>query len=246
MNQRGSAADMKRCVHAGGVSIDYTLSKKRVKNLNLRVRPDGSVTLSAPAYISAAKADAFVKSRIPFILAARKKYQNSPRLLTAEPEYLPGDLFYYLGEPWRVQVHAAGAGKERVERQGQILHLFVSDPHERQRRCALAERWLREQARAYFETLSARVWQVFAPLGVPRATIRVRKMKSTWGNCRPLTGIITLNTKLLHAPAVAIEYVMVHEYAHLIHPNHSADFYHLVEVILPDYRQRKQLLRQFG
>lgn len=252
MSKAVSPASWRRSVTIGGQTIAYELVKKRVKNLNLRVRPDGGVLVSIPFGVSDERADRFVSSKAAFIFAARRRYETSARILAGDAQYLPGEPFYYLGRPLSVQIRSLTSGREHAERQEDHLVLYLNpssgegSERARQRRGALAERWLREQGMAYFSALSDRVWPLFAPLGVPPAQIKVRRMKSTWGNCRPLSGVITINSKLLHVPAGCIEYVMVHEYAHFIHPNHSADFYRLVGAVLPDYQKRRQLLRQFG
>ena len=73
--------------------------------------------------------------------------------------------------------------------------------------------------------------------------MKIRNMKSRWGSCQPQRGIITLNARMIAAPREAIEYVVVHEFAHFIHPNHSKEFYTLVEQLMPDWKTRKKMLQ---
>ena len=67
-------------------------------------------------------------------------------------------------------------------------------------------------------------------------------MKSRWGSCNPGKGILTFNTQLMYAPPECIEYVVVHEFAHFLQPNHSALFYNEVAAVLPDWKDRRKKL----
>jgi predicted metal-dependent hydrolase len=82
-------------------------------------------------------------------------------------------------------------------------------------------------------------YQVFKQYGVPYPELKIRYMTSCWGSCRPKSGIITLNSKLIEAPRCSIEYVVLHEFAHFIHPNHSRKFYDFVSMLMPDWKERK-------
>ena len=64
-------------------------------------------------------------------------------------------------------------------------------------------------------------------------------MTSRWGSCQTVKGIITLNSKLIEKPLRCIEYVVLHEFAHFIHPNHSKEFYDFVASLMPDWKERK-------
>ena len=73
-------------------------------------------------------------------------------------------------------------------------------------------------------------------------TIKIREMKSRWGSCIPAKQQITLNKRLIHYPVEFIEYVVLHEFVHLIQPNHSKAFYHIIEYHMPDYKARIALV----
>ena len=94
-----------------------------------------------------------------------------------------------------------------------------------------------------FLTICKEIYPLFKPYGVKYPLIKIRSMKSRWGSCQPQKGIITLNSNMIAAPREAIEYVVLHEFAHFIHPNHSKDFYGLVEKLMPDWKQRKAMLQ---
>ena len=93
------------------------------------------------------------------------------------------------------------------------------------------------------EQICREIYPLFKGYGVPWPKITVRDMTSCWGSCRPARAAITLNSRLIGQPRDSIEYVVLHEFAHFIHPNHSKDFYALVSELMPDWRERKEKLR---
>ena len=186
-----------RTVCAGEKNIKYILERKQVKNINMRVRPDGSVRVSAGPWADASQIDDFVLSKAEFILKAMKRFENM-----AEAE-----------EKYQEELVKAKAGRESL----------------------LADVSL-------FTEILDEFYPLFVPYGVKKPKLRVRTMKSCWGSCLVNKGIITLNRKLLMKPRECIEYVVVHELCHFIHPNHSKQFYGFMEQFMPDWKDRKARL----
>ena len=75
--------------------------------------------------------------------------------------------------------------------------------------------------------------------GIEKPTLRIRDMETRWGSCLAKKRIITLNKRLLESPRNCIEYVVMHELCHLIHPNHSKQFYSFLTMLMPDWKERK-------
>lgn len=167
--------------------ITYELTRKKVKRINLRVRPDGSVAVSAAPRVPLAFIDGFVVSKASWIAARRQELARRP----ARPAEPPS----------------------------------------------------KEECLPVFEAALARYFPAFTRWHIAYPQLRVRAMKSRWGSCIPSKNAITLNAWLLTKPEAALEYVVVHELAHLVVPNHSADFYAVVAAVLPDYQERRALLR---
>ena len=172
---------------AGGVR--YEFKRKRVKNINLRVRADGSVAVSAPLGAPLAQVDAFVAGRARWIEAAR--------------------------------VRALARGEEE------------------QRPCSVS----REDALALFTQVSDAVFPLFAQvLNGQRPVLKVRQMKTRWGVCVPAKRQITFSLRLAEKPREAVEYVVLHEYAHFVRADHSPAFWAVVARYMPDYKARRRLL----
>ena len=101
------------------------------------------------------------------------------------------------------------------------------------------------QALALFGQVSEEIFPLFAPvLGGQRPRLQVRDMKTRWGSCSPARRQITLNLRLASKPRPLVEYVVLHEYCHFVHPNHQAGFWALMERLMPDCKARRRALRQ--
>ncbi len=99
----------------------------------------------------------------------------------------------------------------------------------------------------FMEALAQRVYDEFQQAGytVPTPTLRLRYMTSRWGSCMPMKESITMNTRLLLGPTEFAHYVMVHEFAHFIEPNHSSRFYKVMSDVLPNWVEIKAEMRAY-
>lgn len=231
-----------RTVQSTSLSITYTLERKCVKNLNLRVRKNGSVYVSANEHVSAATIDAFVLSKSNFINNAIAKFKEIEHYKPEPKQYISGESFYIQGHSLRLQVDMAS--RESVHSDGSYIYLRVKDPDDLQRRERLVKRFLHRECVVVFTQTLDQLYPLFAKYGVGRPTLRIRDMETRWGSCLAKKGIITLNTRLLEAPQNCIEYVVMHELCHLIHPNHSKSFYSFLAMLMPDWKERKHMLEQ--
>ncbi|SHI86955.1 M48 family metallopeptidase [Parasporobacterium paucivorans] len=175
-----------RAVQWNGTELAYKLYRKKVKNINLRIKGNGEIVVSAGNRIPSGYIDEFVNSKGQYIenaITRQKERLNNPVNVPAHPK--------------------------------QTL-----------------------------EDICKEVYNIFKPYSLAYPIIKTRKMTSRWGSCHPYKGMIILNNKLLEAPIECIEYVVLHEFAHFLHPNHSRQFYDFVEGHMPDWKERKALLRR--
>ena len=106
----------------------------------------------------------------------------------------------------------------------------------------MLEGYLTQRCLEQMEEICERIYPVFSRMGVAWPQIKVRSMVSRWGSCQPKKKIVTFSRQLGETPPACMEYVAVHEFCHFIQPNHSAAFHQLMTELMPDWRQRKQLL----
>ena len=91
-----------------------------------------------------------------------------------------------------------------------------------------------------------RVYPLIAPLGVTMPELKIRKMRSQWGNCHWMQGYITLNIALHRCPEHLRDYVALHELVHFIHHDHGAGFYAVMDALMPDWRRRRAQLKEYA
>ncbi len=232
--------------------IEYELTRKRVKNVNLRIHtPDGRVTVSAPRRTSEAFIAEFVAAKAPWI----RKQQARIAAMPPRPEltYTHGEEHPFLGHPYPLEIHAA-AGRPGAEFQSESQREFqaefqfegATEPPE-EPRLVVHARDPRDPAeikrhidRAYRRELQQRL-DVLVPeweqrLGVKTTKIRIRAMKRKWGACRTRSGDVVFNLELVKQPSSAMDYVVLHELAHLIEPSHGARFQAILTEHMPDWR----------
>ncbi|WP_324669444.1 M48 family metallopeptidase [Geochorda subterranea] len=142
------------------------------------------------------------------------------------------------GLPHRVEVRVAPLGRSRVVRSDSTIWVLMA-PAERRRPEQLLGAWLRAEAR---RVIVARVAQLAERHRFRYGRIFVRAQKSRWGSCSS-RGNLSFNFRLILAPPEILDYVILHELAHLRVPDHSPRFWRLVETLCPDYRSRRRWLR---
>jgi Predicted metal-dependent hydrolase len=223
--------------------ISYQLTRKRVKNVNLRIKQDGQVLVSANTCVPVAFIDDFIRQKQDFILSALAKYEEKRELHPDIPkQYVSGESYVLLGRNLTLKVEEAQT--EEVYADGSYIFLKVRNKENFRRKEILMTKWLKEYQTAVFQKLILQTYERFRKYDVPFPTLKVRTMKSRWGSCQPQKGIITLNSRLIEAPKTSVEYVVLHEFAHFIHPNHSKAFWDFVTMMMPDWKERRKGLEQ--
>lgn len=220
--------------------IVYHLEQKPVKNLNLRIRKDGSVYVSANDDVPVGKVDEFVVSKGAYILSALQRFQELSRYRPQPKQYTSGETFCILGRGLRLKVFEGS--KDAIHSDGVYIFLQAKDSTDAKRKERIVTRFLDQQCKDQFGEIMAEIYPLFQKYGVAQPTLRIRDMDTRWGSCLSKKGIITLNKRLLEAPRSCIEYVVMHEFCHFIHPNHSKQFYDFLTMLMPDWKERKVAL----
>ncbi len=225
-------------------SMSYNLTRKNVKNINLRIKSDGTVWVSAHESISVKKIEAFIISRWNSIQKHMRRFDEMKKYEPVVNQYTDGDEFYLLGNIVKLKVMESS--NESIFIDGEYIYLKVRDKEDKKRKEVIVERFFDKFSREYLENILEEVYPMVSKYGIEFPNLKIRNMKSRWGSCMPYKKQINLNKKLVHVPKECIEYVVLHEYAHFIHLNHSKNFYKFVETLMPDYKDRKALLSGYG
>ena len=222
-------------LNVDGLEIPVSVVRKRVKNLNLRVRADGTVTLSIPQHLPLARAREFLDRKGGWIAErVRRNIERrlSPDLAGELPDRIP--LWGKLVPRDSVQANSGQAASDRdASGQGAPGQTTIDQ-------AALDELYRTEVLRA----LPGIVERMEARIGVHAARWSVRVMKTRWGSCTPKTGAIRINARLAAYPSECLEFVVAHELVHLLEPSHNARFHALLDEFCPDNRHPAKLLRE--
>ena len=222
-------------LNVDGLEIPVSVVRKRVKNLNLRVRADGTVTLSIPQHLPLARAREFLDRKGDWIAErVRRNIERrpSPDLAGELPDRIP--LWGKLVPRDSVQANSGQAASDRdASGQGAPGQTAIDQ-------AALDELYRTEVLRA----LPGIVERMEARIGVHAARWSIRMMKTRWGSCTPKTGAIRINARLAAYPPECLEFVVAHELVHLLEPSHNARFRTLLDEFCPDNRHPAKLLRE--
>lgn len=234
-----------RVIILGGTEIKYELTRKSVKNVNLRIDAAGNVKVSASRRVPVDYIEGFMRQKQTFIVSAvERAEQNSHQREKEQPKtvrkYVDGEQLTLLGDKFELKV--VKSGTENISFDNGYLCFRVKNAEDTRHKELLYEKWLKAYQYEVYEDVCHRVYGVFKQYGVKYPVIKIRRMTSRWGSCQPYRGIVTLNSRLIETPLCCIEYVVMHEFCHFIHPDHSKAFHALMTSLMPDWKQRKQLL----
>lgn len=212
--------------------------RKAIKNLHLGVYPpDGRVRVAAPKRLSDDAVRVAVIDKLSWIRRQKASFAEQPR--QSAREMVGGECHYYLGRRYRLKrVETTGRG-EVVLGRSNFMELHTSPDASIEARRRILDRWYRERLKEMAAPLIKK-WET--TLDVALTHWGVRKMKTKWGSCNPERRRITVNLELAKKPPECLEYIVVHELAHLIVANHSDQFQALMDRHLPKWRSTRKLL----
>lgn len=223
-------------LHVDG--IDVTVVRKRIKHTYLSVsRVNGAVRVSAPLRADDRAVRELVASKLAWIRRKRHESEQRPRL--PPPRFQSGESHPVWGRTLELVVREE-RGRPDVRRDGDgRLALRVPPEAPLEARSGLLDAWYRAELASRVPTLVAK-WEPV--VGETVAEWRIKKMKTRWGSCNHVARRIWLSLELAKKPPACLEYVLVHEMAHLIEPNHSKRFYAVMDRLMPDWKTHRDVL----
>jgi len=221
----------------GDIKVDVV--QKDIKNVHLSVNPPtGKVRISAPSRMSHDAIRSFAISKLGWIKDKQQELLNQER--ESPREFLERESHYVWGRRYLLVVSEDSVPASIELKHGRMLLTIRPGTDEESRRVIL-EGWYREQIRKAAQPLLAQ----WAPLmGVEVERYFVRRMKTKWGSCNPSSRTIRLNTELAKKPPECLEYIIVHELAHLIEPTHNERFVAVMDRFMPQWEVYRQLLNR--
>ncbi len=227
-----------REITVGGVRV--AIVRKSIKNLHLGVYPPhGRVRVAVPRAVSDDAVRLAVIGKLAWIRRQQAQFEEQPR--RSLPEMVSGESHDVFGRRYRLRV-IEGEGAARVVLRGRsFLELHVQPGTGATEREQILERWYRERLRECVRPLIA-TWQ--GVLGVQVADWGIRKMKTRWGSCNRDARRIWLNLELARKQLPCVEYIVVHELAHLRERHHNEVFRAIMDRALPQWRLRRDELNR--
>ena len=210
-------------------SLNVIRSNRRT--LTLQIAPDASLIIRAPKRASAEYIRQTVQSKMPWILKRQRLARQSFR---PPVKYVDGEEFLYLGTLYKLLV-VSDTNIPLVFNDKEFLLSESYLPKASQ----LFKAWYKKRA---LEIITNRIKPYVEMTGLKYNRISITSAKKRWGSCS-LKGNINFSWRLVMTPLMVIDYVIVHELAHLEEHNHSSRFWNKVRVLFPNYLQAKQWLR---
>lgn len=224
-------------IQYGSVFIGYDVEFVRRKTLGIRVLPDGSVLVKAPSDVTLQQIREKVHKRAGWILR-QKRFFEAFGIPTTGRRYVSGESHLYLGRQYMLRVIESNTNA--VHYQNNILEI---ECRHKKDAGVLLQTWYRQRANVKFQEYAVLIMEHFSVYGVKPRQISIRKMDRRWGYCT-VNGDIFLNPQLIRAPKGCIEYVIIHEMCHLVHRNHTKDFYALLAKEMPHWEKWKTKLEK--
>lgn len=205
------------------------------RTLSLRVPAPGFLRVSCSQRLALREIFSFIEEKRGFIEAREQEWRNQLSRASVQ-KFANGEKCLFLGEERCLDIREH-TGRGRAELKGDQLLLKVPSLEP----CHIQETLIRFYKKAGRNYLSHLVKVQSEKMGLFPRALSFRSQRTRWGSCSS-QGKISLNWRLIVAPSEVAEYVVIHELAHLRHPNHSQQFWSLVENFSPDYRRHKKWL----
>ena len=193
---------------------------KNNKNMYLRIKDDLKIVITAPKRTPERVITSFISNNIDYI---KKIIIQKEQIKTKKQDKLE-----YLGNLYDIC---------RINEK----NIYIGDTKAFVGTKVNLDTWYKKKSKEVFETYYNNCFEQFKESKI-KPNLKIRKMKSKWGVCNITNKTITLNQELIKLDSKYLEYVIYHELCHLKHPNHSKDFWNLVEIYIPNYKQiRKEM-----
>lgn len=218
-----------------GTQIQYTVTRKRVKNINIHINEKCEVSVSAPYKADIERITAFVESKAGWIIkntTAIDSYNRSK----PDNEIYTGKKLYILGKEYTAKV--IKSERNNIEITDNDIVIYSEYEGENLKR--LYTEFLKNKAKEVFLYVIEKACINMEEENLPRFNILIRNMKTRWGTCNTRTNVVTLNLQLIKTDTECIYQVVCHELTHFKVHNHGKDFYRILEKYVPNWKDLKK------
>lgn len=218
--------------------IQYTLQRSNRKTASIYIERDGRVSVYVPKKLTNKQVEELLENKRKWIYRNLAEWEDLNATRT-QREYVNGEGFFYLGRSYRLKL---------VDQQEATL--MLKDGHF----CLRSNNGSAPDADAEFKEFFREKGKKRIPdrvafyqdrMDVEATAVKIIDLKNRWASCSS-NGNLNFHWKCMMAPPNILDYIVVHELAHLIHTNHTEAFWNEVDKVMPDYRDRKEWLRVNG
>jgi hypothetical protein len=215
-------------------TVILNITYKSVKNINVRIY-DGEVHVSANKSVSVDYIEKLILKKADYVLTAVKN------TAVKEKNY---DYVMLLGEKIPLEIIKITKGSElSCDFDGKKLVIYTDDESDKTKTDYITDCWYKELAPLVFNASLERIYPLVKPFGVPKPMLVFQKMKTRWGVCFYTKNKVKMNINLLKYPVSCTDCVMLHELIHFLCHNHGKEFYSYMDRLMPDWKQRNNILK---
>jgi predicted metal-dependent hydrolase len=223
------------------MAVSYILkrSRKRRRTISLQITRQSDIIVSAPYFTPASEINSFVEQKYDWIQKNIRR-QKEERFYAGEKLYISGEYFYYLGATYPLEVFF-----QQDLPLGLVFwsnRFYLNCQYGRACRKSYFILWYKTKACEYF---TKRVEHLGRQLQLLSKGTRITSARTRWGSCSG-EDKLAFSFRLIMAPAVVIDYVIVHELMHIKEKNHSSKFWELIENAMPEYQLHRRWLKENG
>ena len=237
-------------INIGNTVIKFDIIRTNRKSVGLHVDPKKGVIIRVPEKLDKESIKEIIRNKSSWLLEKLDRV-NEIKPEPTPKEFMSGEKLLYLGKRYRLKVMPQP--NEKLKQVNIKLYqgkFIVNIPYrldkQKDKRLTTIRKelisWYRKHAE---QKINERVNKYKEYIDVKPNTVKIKKQEKRWGSCSS-KGNLNFNWKIIMAPMSIIDYVVVHELTHLKYPNHSNEFWQLVETILHDYKNKREWLRING
>ena len=225
----------------GDKTIEFDVLYRNRKTLAIQIEPLDNILVISPEGLPEDVIKEKVKSKGRWIIKKLLDFKDIG-YIPFNREFVNGESFMYLGRNYSFQIII---NKDLLRPKVELIEgkIRVYTPTKDQDILKKAvKKWFRKEAK---KIISKRIEFYKPKFSIEPRQIKIKEQKRRWGSCTPKSDLL-FNWRAVMAPSSVIDYIIVHELSHLVHKNHSSKFWKSVESIIPDYKDRKKWLKDYG
>ncbi len=227
-------------IDIAGKNRAVLITRKKMKNLVMRMDENGTLKVSCPFHITEKQICDFLYEKENWILKAENTLKNKGEKIQTGTNR---KTVTWLGEKYPVIIENSRECSICITKDEQCI-LCVKDDSEDGIEEAFYNAASKELLKMIVEKRKILDEKICRQNNLPHPSIKIKYMTSRWGSCSPNKNHISISVRLIHYPEECLDYVLLHEYAHLLVPNHSKAFYDVVKQYMPDYKKYSDLLKE--